>query len=70
MFSFLVIGNRGWIIDNTTNLCSPKPPGNFLFVCLFVNKTLVFIIDSKVVQQKPSHEKLAKLTDLVSFLEN
>lgn len=47
-----VISSRGWDVDTTTNLCSPKPA------------------DSKVVQPKPSHEKLAKLTDLVSFLEN
>ena len=46
------------------------PSQQVVSVFLYLELQLQCPSDSKVVQPKPSHEKLAKLTDLVSFLEN
>ena len=46
------------------------PSQQVVIVFLYLKLQIPCLLDSKVVQPKLSHEKLVKLTDLVSFLEN
>jgi len=62
-----VLNSRGWEYDGTTNLCTPKPTGNEESRNQFIFSS---IVAPESVQPKPRQEKLAKLTELVSFLEN
>jgi len=64
-----VLNSRGWEYDGTTNLYTPKPSGNLESCNQFINYQF-FSVAAENVQPRPSQEKLAKLTELVSFLEN